>query len=518
VVHSSTMKRRALAVLFAITLLYVATQLLTFRLGIIPADEGFAALTPLRLLQGERPYLDFWWLYGPTGLALNAGLYRVFGVSLITLRLAGVVAGYAALLLCWRIARRFLSPGWAGVAATAGLALYRLPTYNYNHMYAAVVGLLALECACRARETGRAGWWAGAGALIGVLCSFKFNVGVQAGAAMALFAWIATRGGRTRVLAHFAGAWLAVLLAQNAAMLAWLGWDALPAIYGPQFAVAAEKMAAWALWSKLAASVPRSLSRERIRQAYYLVLFLLPIIVPPAAWWMARRERPMARDAVRLLALYSLAVYVQAFIVADPSGSTGDNAALLITSLLLLVYVLGRWAGARRGRAARTLAFGATLAVVAVVYGGALVRYATPGKYDCTLTLERARGVRVSEAYAAKLEGAVQFLQAHVPQGEAIAAVPWAGEMLAFLSGRPLAARDTGEFLRLASGGRPAWVVLTNAPDPAADYAGLVVAVEAGYRLAAEFGDFAPVDEAERRQNPRWEDRLAYRVYRQQDR
>ncbi|MDH7490669.1 MAG: glycosyltransferase family 39 protein [Anaerolineae bacterium] len=495
-------------------MLYVATQLLTFRLGIIPADEGFATLTPLRLLQGERPYLDFWWLYGPTGLFLNAGLYRIFGVSLITLRLAGVAAGYAALLLCWRLAMRFMTPGWAGVAATVALALYRLPTYNYNHMYAAVAGLLALECALRARETGRVGWWAGAGALVGLLCSLKFNVGVQAGAAVALFAWMAARGGRTHALAHFAGAWLAMLVAQNVALLAWLGRDALPAIYGPQFAVAAEKMTAWALWSNLAASVPRSLSREGIRQAYYLALFLLPVIVPPAAWWLARRERPAARDAIRLLALYSPAVYVQAFIVADPSGSTGDNAALLITSLLLLVYVLGRWAGARQGKAARALAFGAALAVVAVVYGGALVRYATPGKYDYTLTLERARGVRVSSTYGANLEGAVRFTQAHVPEGEAIAAVPWAGEMLAFLSGRRLAARDTGEFLGLAPDERPAWVVLTNAPDPMVDYAGLVAAVEADYRLAAEFGDFTPVADAERRQNPRWEDRLAYRVYR----
>lgn len=507
------MNRRALAVLFGVTLLYFATQLLTFRLGIIPADEGFAALTPLRLLQGERPYLDFWWLYGPTGLALNAGLYRIFGVSLITLRLAGVAAGYVALLLCWRLARRFLSPGWAGVAATMALALYRLPTYNYNHMYGAVVGLLALECACRARETGHAGWRAGTGALIGLLCSLKFNVGVQAGVAVALFAWIAARAGRARALVRFGGAWLAVLAAQNVALLAWLGWDSLPAVYGPQFAVAGEKAATWALWSNLVASIPQSASREGIRQAYYLALFLLPVSVPPVAWWASRREPPDGRDAVRLLALYSPAVYVQAFIVGDPSGSTGDNAALLITALLLLVYVLGRWAGARRGKAARALAFGTALAVVAVVYGGALVRYATPGKYDYALTLERARGVRVSPTYGANLDGAVRFIQAHVPEGDAIAAVPWAGEMVAFLSGRRLAARDTGEFLRLAPDERPAWVVLTNAPDPTADYAGLVSVVEADYRLAAEFGDFAPVADAERRQNPRWEDRLAYRMY-----
>lgn len=501
-------------ILLAITLIYLASQLLTFRLGIIPADEGFAAIAPLRLLQGERPYLDFWWLYGPTGLFLNAGLYLVFGESLITLRLAGIVAGYAALLLCWRIARRFLSPAWAGLAATTALALYRLPAYNYNHMYAAVGGLLALECACRARETGRVRWWAIAGALVGVLCSFKFSVGVQAGAAVALFIWLAGRGGRARALLGFAAPWLGVAALQNVALLAWLGWDALGAIYGPQFAVAGEKMASWALWCNLAAAIPRSFSREGVRQGYYLALFALPVVISPVAWWLARRERPLARDAVRLLGLYSPAVYVQAFIVGDPSGSTGDNAALLITSLMLLVYVLGRWAMRPTGTG-RALVAGASAVVVVAVYAGALVRYATPGKFDYALTLERAKGVRVSRTYGANLEGAVRFVEAHVPAGEAIASVPWAGEMLAFLSGRRLAMRATDEFLRAAPAERPEWVVLTNAPDPQADDAGLVAMLEADYRRVAEFGDFAPVGEAERRTNPQWEDRLAYRVYRQ---
>ncbi len=515
------MKRRTHAILLAITLLYFATQLLTFRLGIIPADEGFAAITPLRLLQGERPYLDFWWLYGPTGLFLNAGLYRIFGVSLITLRLAGIVAGYAALLLCWRIARRFLSPAWAGIAATTALALYRLPTYNYNHMYAAVVGLLALECACRARETDSVRWWAVAGALVGVLCSFKFNVGVQAGAAMLLFLWLAAWPGKAwkqaaRACLWFAAPWLGVVALQDVALLAWLGWDALGAIYGPQFAVVGEKVAAWALWHNLAAAVPRSLSRESVRQAYYLALFALPVVISPVAWWMARRERPAPRDAVRLLALYSPAVYVQAFIVGDPSGSTGDNAALLITSLALLVYVVRRWVEGRRHRATRALALGLAAALLVAVYGGALVRYATPGKFAHTLALERARGVRVSQTYGRNLEGVVGYLKERVPEGEAIAAVPWAGEMLAFLSGRPLAMRATDEFLRVAPEARPEWVALTNAPDPQADYARLLAVLEADYRRVAEFGDFAPVGEGERRTNPRWEDWLAYRVYRRE--
>jgi hypothetical protein len=138
------------------------------------------------------------------------------------------------LLLCWRLAMRFMTPGWAGVAATVALALYRLPTYNYNHMYAAVVGLLALEFACRAQETRRAGWWAASGAMIGLLCPFKLNVGVQAGAA--LVAFLVLRRVPRRSVLVFAASALGLVAAQNLFLLAWLGWDALPVIYAPQFA------------------------------------------------------------------------------------------------------------------------------------------------------------------------------------------------------------------------------------------------------------------------------------------
>ena len=524
-----------LRVLLAITLLYFLTQLLTFRLGIIPADEGFAALTPLRVLGGERPYLDFWWLYGPAGLFLNAGLYKLFGVSLVTLRLAGVVAGYGALLLCWRLAMRLMTPGWAGAAATVALALYRLPTYNYNHIYAAVVGLLALDFACRGLETRRAGWWAASGAMIGLLCSFKFNVGVQAGAAVVAFMLIfgakhlpaqtsevsetseVCAGHREQMLrpyVWFVGSALGIILAQNLLLLAWLGTGSMPAIYAPQLVVAGEKAATWALWDNLLTAIPRSVSREGLRQLYYLAMFLLPVAMPVVAWLASRRDKPAARDVVCLLALYSPAIYVQAFIVGDPLGSTGDNSALLVTSLLLLTYALYRWVSSRQGRAVQGFAWGAAAVVLVAVYAGALVRYATPGKYDYALSLERARGVRVSRAYGENLEDAVKFIQAEIPEGEAIAAVPWAGDLLAFLSGRPPALRTYDEFAAAPAGERPAWVVLTNALEARTDAAHLSAILDAEYDLVREFGTFAPLTEAVRRSDPRWEDRLAYRVYR----
>jgi hypothetical protein len=287
----------------------------------------------------------------------------------------------------------------------------------------------------------------------------------------------------------------------------------MPAIYAPQLVVAGEKAAVWGLWSNLLAAIPRSLSREGVRQVYYLAKFVLPVVTPVVAWVASRRDNPAARDAILLLAIYSPAIYVQAFIVGDPLGSTGDNSALLITSLLLLIYALYRWVSSRQGRAVQGFAWGAAAALLVLVYAGALVRYATPGKFDYTLALERARGVRVSRAYGENLEDAVKFIQAEIPEGEAIAAVPWAGDLLAFLSGRPLSLRTYDEFAAAPAGERPAWVVLTNALEARTDAAHLSAILDAEYDLVREFGTFAPLTEAVRRSDPRWEDRLAYRVY-----
>ncbi len=493
--------------LLGITLLYWATQMLTYRLGIIPADEGFAALTPLRMLQGEKPYTDFWWLYGPTGLLVNAWLYRTFGVGLLTLRLAGVFAAYLALLLCWRLARRVMSPWWAGLAATTALALYRLPTYNYNHIYAAVIGLAALNALAKQR----ASLWALSGGLIGLLFTFKANVGVQA--ALAILVFMLLRRKPAKAILAFVGTAVGLVVLEHALLLPWLGgWHTIAQVYAPQLAVAQRSVSSWSPLQTLALVIPRSLSRFALRQVYYGALFFSPLLVPPVAWWVSRTDRPQARDSILLLALYSPAVYLQAFLVADPMGSTGDNSALLPTTLLLAAYILYRWATAQRTSARRRAVFGLAVLAALLVYGGALLRYATPGKFHKALTLERAAGVRVSDVYGNHLEDLVRFLQAEVQPDETMAALPW-GDLIPFLAERRQAVQAHEDFAEALQQNRPRWLVLTNIVDTGCDETRLYAAVESDYTLVREFGQFLPLGEQTRRTTPTWEDLLAYRAY-----
>lgn len=500
-----------IAVLLLMSLLYWASQLLTFRLGIIPADEGFAALTPLRLLQGQKPYTDFWWLYGPTGLLLNASLYQTFGVSLLTLRLAGIFAGYLALLLSWSLARRAMSPGWAGLAATTALALYRLPTYNYNHMYAAVIGLVALNAAWSALSKRRPLLWAISGGFIGLLFTFKANVGLQAALALSL-CLLLRRESRTAILA-FVGALFGVIAVEHALLLPWLGGGhTLTQVYAPQLAVARGSLSTWAPLKTLALVIPRSLSRFALRQVYYGALFFAPLLIPPAAWWASRSDHPRTRNGILLLALYSPAIYLQALLVADPMGSTGDNSALLPTTLLLGVYLLYRWSAAQPTRVRRlTICVVAVLAAL-LVYAGALLRYTTPGKFQRTLTLDHARGVRVSQTYAANLEQLTRFLQSEVAPDDSLAALPW-GDLIPFLAERGQAVQAHEDFAEALQAETPKWLVLTNIVEVGHGEEKLSALIDSEYTLVREFGQFLPVGQTTRRTLPAWEDKLAYRVY-----
>src|SRR5213592_1680695 len=54
-----------------------------------PMEEGFMLVFPERVLHGDIPNLDFLHLYGPGSLWWLASIFKVFGTSLWTERLAG---------------------------------------------------------------------------------------------------------------------------------------------------------------------------------------------------------------------------------------------------------------------------------------------------------------------------------------------------------------------------------------------------------------------------------------------
>lgn len=162
------------------------------RFGDLIVDCSREATIPWRILHGDLIYRDFNYEYGPLAPYFLALCYRLFGVHLLTLNLAGLSISSSVTLLVYALSRiflgRLLSLG-AGmlfifVFAFQYASTYNIFTYVFPYTYAASLGvvlLLAIFCAGhRALETSRTTWFSGLGLLYALACLTKVEFIVAA--------------------------------------------------------------------------------------------------------------------------------------------------------------------------------------------------------------------------------------------------------------------------------------------------------------------------------------------------
>src|SRR5215468_5486039 len=108
-------------------------------------DHGREMNLPSRILAGERVYRDVQVLYGPFAAHFNALLYRVFGIHLSVLKVAGAVCAILILLMIYRLARALMSE-WESFLVTClalvACALKSTANYIQPYAYAALYGLV----------------------------------------------------------------------------------------------------------------------------------------------------------------------------------------------------------------------------------------------------------------------------------------------------------------------------------------------------------------------------------------
>ncbi len=215
------MSRRRLAVLLFLgaAVLSAATMLK----GIQPNDEGLMLQAARRIAGGETPYSDFWWFYPPGQPYLLAGLWDLFGPSLLVWRIVRVLADATVALLAWRLADR-AAPGPPAVLAWLAAALaMAFPSGPHPYPIALALALGALLSFERRPAL--------AGALVGVCAAWRLEFG--AFAALGVLAAVAIRPDEPRARAatagRFAGAALGagLLLYLPVVLAAGLGptWD-----------------------------------------------------------------------------------------------------------------------------------------------------------------------------------------------------------------------------------------------------------------------------------------------------
>jgi hypothetical protein len=121
-----------------------------------PHDEGLVLSAAWRVADGQLPWRDFWWNYGPGQPVLLGAVWAILGPSLLWWRILRVLAGAGVAVVAWRLARRWGGdPRWAAAAGVAAGAAMAWPLTPNPNAFALVPGLGAVLLA--PRRPGAAG-------------------------------------------------------------------------------------------------------------------------------------------------------------------------------------------------------------------------------------------------------------------------------------------------------------------------------------------------------------------------
>jgi hypothetical protein len=154
------------------------------RMGFLPLDQSIVFDGGYRILSGQLPYRDFMTPAAVVPAALQAGFFRVLGVTWFSYVLHAAAAnGLFAALAFTLLRQRGLRPAWAAWwAALSALTFYPPIGVPYAEHHAFLLGLAALVAGNAARRArGDAGallWSALAAILVGAAFFSKSNPAV----------------------------------------------------------------------------------------------------------------------------------------------------------------------------------------------------------------------------------------------------------------------------------------------------------------------------------------------------
>ncbi|HEY0630410.1 MAG TPA: hypothetical protein VGC98_00010 [Thermoleophilaceae bacterium] len=171
----------------------------TIRQGIDPFDEGLVLAAARRVGEGQVPYADFTWAYGPAQPYLLAGLFKLFGLSLLQWRILRVLADAGVALLVYVLLRRLAPPRVALLGWLAAACAMAQPRSANPFPFALLFALLAITVAPRRIVL--------AGVFTAVAAAFRLDFALY-GAAACAFAI----GWRPRQLARYAAVTVAASL------------------------------------------------------------------------------------------------------------------------------------------------------------------------------------------------------------------------------------------------------------------------------------------------------------------
>ena len=279
-----------------------------------PMEEGFMLVFPEQVLKGAIPNRDFLHLYGPGSLWALAGVFKVFGVSLINERLFGLAQQLAIVFGVFALARP-----WGRTVAVAGAVTSALVIIPFGLTALAWVGGVGLAlCGLAFGVRGRT---LTAGLLLGIALLFRLDLIV----AIVLAGFVLARGlDRARRHRLFAGLSIAVVGYLIHVAMAGPGHVFKGMVLDPVFNLrGGRSLPIPPSWSHLDGFLQRagalaqlnwplpSLARPHQLFLFFFALLAAIAVLLFAAWRAMRASSPNARTLL-IVALFSLGILPQA--------------------------------------------------------------------------------------------------------------------------------------------------------------------------------------------------------------
>jgi hypothetical protein len=399
--------------------------------GIQPNDEGLMLAAAARIADGQVPYSDFWWFYPPGQPYLLAGLWELFGPSLLPWRVVRVLCDAGVSVLAYLLAvRGGASPRLALATWLAAAVAMAYPSGPHPFPVVLVLGLAALLL-FEDRPLL-------AGVLAGVAAAWRLEFAAYLGLGIVLA--YAVRAGPDRrgfdlpAFARDAGGFtviaLAVALLFFAPVVAMAGladsWDLLIRYPVEDFSDYQSLPFPFDYDGPLNTG---SLGGFFSDSAENLLLFYLPLaLVAGLAGALLALALRFRRERWPQLATVVFALGTAHYLVTRPDAF--HTAPLAVMLAVLAAWAIAGWreprpvaAGARRSPRRVAGWAGAGLAALGLAYAiveGLDRRWLELRTDYAELRLPPADGVRVREAARTPLERAVRHVRERVPPGRPI--------------------------------------------------------------------------------------------------
>lgn len=448
----------------------LAISAFTIRRGGAPFDEGIVLQAAARIAEGQLPYGDFAWPYGPAHPYLLGWSVDLLGPSMMGWRVLRSLVDAGVAVTVYLLARRGGAPpplalaGW--LAAAAAMAQ---PTSATPFAPALLLALLAVAAATStggggggAAPSGRGagarwGQLAAAATLTALAAAWRLDFGLYAGAAVviALALGSAPARGRLRAIATYAGSAIGLGLLAHLPFLVAVGPTDL---YESLVGASLRERDHWTLPFPIAydgglRAWPPGALAEDVKDVLGFYVPLLAVaglaLLGAATAFRARLERAVPAG---LAPLAVLGAGVLAYLLSRPDEFHATPLIVVLAAGLppAIAWIAGRRrarsaageaggspARAARRRAPAPQAVGA-FALAAVL--ALLLAYGTANRLSAllrppelaTIDLPVADGAQAPPAEARALERMAAIVKRHVPPGEPIYTITRRSDLVRF--------------------------------------------------------------------------------------